>query len=150
MEISNLLSQALEDTQRSILLCSLEPSCPSTASPKGIQPRPELHLPELPLCEGVPSTTSLHCSFSEDLLESPVPVVTSRGGHIAEAQMPRPTPPYPLPATWPGLGLAPATLWLQEATGKAFATQASAGPALGRACSWHSCGLMGQDEEQVS
>lgn len=119
VEISNFLSQAFGDTQGSILPCPLEPSCPSTAPSSAAPPTAgpqrgtafhHLHLP-LDFTVLPPKTWKL-----------PDPVVTTRGGHTAEAQMPGLTHPLlPLCLDW---GWLLATLWLQKGMDKAFSTQA--------------------------
>lgn len=133
VEISNFLSQAFGDTQGSILPCPLEPSCPSTAPSSAAPPTAgpqrgtafhHLHLP-LDFTVLPPKTWKL-----------PDLVVTTRGGHTAEAQMPGLT--NPLPATLPGLGLAPGYLLAPERHGQGLLHPGLMGPALSHACSWHS------------
>lgn len=75
VEMSNLLSQAFEDSQGSNLLCPLEPSCPSTAL------YPPSSCPSVRECLPLPPPAKQpHCSSFRDLLEHFGPCVHPIGG----------------------------------------------------------------------
>lgn len=155
VETSNPSSQAFKDAQGSIPLYPLEPSCPSTAL-KACSPLQHCSLPPaVPLQEITFHHLHLPHDFtvlpSRTCLNLPVSVVTTQGGHTAEAQAPGLTlvPPFACPLAWTGAGS-----WLHSRSRKAMDKPSPPRPHWTQHWTLHAagtqCGLMGRNGEEVS
>lgn len=132
--------------------CPLEHSYPSTA-PEASAPL----APHLPPAAPLPGTAFRRLHWPHDsvppprtCLELPVPVVTTRRGHTAEAQRPglTPAPPSACHLAWTGAGS-----WPHCGPGKAWTRSSPPRPQraqLATRAAGTQCGLLGQNEGRVS